>query len=140
MVYRGVQRSNDMPQLVFDHIHLRTSDIEGMADWFGKMLGAEVIRSMPQGVQRIDIKVGGQMIFLMPIKPGETVNPAPVTPYRGLDHFAYAVKDIDALFADLKAKGAEFSQELRSQRPGLKMMLLRGPEGISVELLQRDAQ
>jgi catechol 2,3-dioxygenase-like lactoylglutathione lyase family enzyme len=124
-------------QLTFDHVHLRTPDPEAMAAWFETMLGAEVIRSTQQGAPRIDLKLGGQMIFLMPVAPGETVNPAPVTPYRGLDHFGYFVKDIDAAYAALKAKGADFTQELKAPRPGIKTLFLRGPEGVSVELLER---
>jgi len=127
-----------MPQLTFDHIHLRTPDPEAMAAWFETMLGAEVIRSMQQGAPRIDLKLGGQKIFLMPVAPGEKVNPAPVTPYQGLDHFGYFVKDIDAAYAELKTKGAQFTQELLSPRPGIKTLFLRGPQGVSVELLERE--
>lgn len=125
------------PQLTFDHVHLRTPDPDGMAAWFATMLGAEVIRSVQDGAPRVDLKLGGQKIFLMPVAPGESVNPAPVTPYRGLDHFGFAVKDIDTVYADLKAKGATFTQELKSPRPGIKTLFLRGPEGVSVELLER---
>jgi catechol 2,3-dioxygenase-like lactoylglutathione lyase family enzyme len=124
-------------QLTFDHVHLRTPDPEATAAWFETMLGADVIRSTQQGAPRIDIKLGGQMIFLMPVAPGEAVNPAPVTPYRGLDHFGYFVKDIDAAYAALKAKGAQFTQDLQSPRPGIKTLFLRGPEGVSIELLER---
>ena len=127
-----------MPQLTFDHVHLRTPDPEGTAAWFETMLGAQVIRSMQQGAPRIDLKLGGQMIFIMPVAPGDAVNPPPVTPYQGLDHFGYFVKDIDAVFAELKAKGATFTQELQMPRPGIKTLFLRGPQGVSVELLERD--
>ncbi len=127
-----------MPQLTFDHIHLRTPDPEATVAWFENMLGAEVIRSMQQGAPRIDLKLGGQKIFIMPVAPGEAVNPAPATPYQGLDHFGYAVKNIDAVYAELKAKGAQFTQELQSPRPGIKTLFLRGPQGVSVELLERE--
>jgi catechol 2,3-dioxygenase-like lactoylglutathione lyase family enzyme len=129
-----------MPQLTFDHIHLRTPDPEATVAWFETMLGAEVIRSMQQGAPRVDLKLGGQMIFIMPIAPGEAVNPAPVTPYQGLDHFGLRVKDIDKVVADLKAKGAEFTMELNSPRPGIKICFIRGPEGVSIEVLERAAK
>lgn len=127
-----------MPQLTFDHVHLRSPDPEATAAWFEKMLGAQVIRSVQQGAPRIDLKLGGQMIFIMPVAAGDAVNPAPVTPYQGLDHFGYFVKDIDTVFAELKAKGAVFTQELQMPRPGIKTLFLRGPQGVSVELLERD--
>jgi catechol 2,3-dioxygenase-like lactoylglutathione lyase family enzyme len=127
-----------MPSLTFDHIHLRTPDPEAMAQWFERMLGAEVIRSMQQGKPRIDLKLGGAKIFIAQVTPGDGVNAPPVTPYQGLDHFGLFVKDIDAVAAELKAKGAEFSEEPHVPRPGIKICFLRGPQGISVELLERD--
>ena len=42
-----------MATYTWDHIHLRTANPEAMAQWFEKMLGAEVKRSMQQGKERI---------------------------------------------------------------------------------------
>jgi len=58
--------------------------------------------------------------------------------YQGLDHFGLAVSGIDAIAADLKKKGVEFTKEPHSPRPGIKICFLRGPQGISIELLDRD--
>jgi len=122
----------------WDHVHLRTTDPEGMAQWFESMLGAEIIRSMQQGKPRIDLKLGGANIFIAPVAPGEGVNVAPATPYRGLDHFGLAVSGIDAIAAELKKKGVEFTREPTTVRPGVRICFLRGPEGVSIELLDRD--
>lgn len=126
-----------MPNIVWDHIHLRTPDPEATAQWFERMLGAEVVRSTQQGAPRIDLKLGGANIFLAPVTAGDGVNPAPVTPYQGLDHFGLAVQGLDALVADLKAKGVQFSEDVRQVRPGLRVCFIRGPYGISIELLER---
>lgn len=126
-----------MASFTWDHIHLRTTDPEAMAAWFEKMLGAEVIRTMQQGAPRVDLKLGGADIFIMPVKDGDSVNAAPKIPYRGLDHFGLAVTGIDAIAADLKAKGAEFTMEPTTVRPGIRVCFLRAPEGVSVELLER---
>ena len=58
-----------MPTFTWDHIHLRTPDPEATAQWFERMFGAEVIRSMPQGKPRIDIKLGGGKIFIAKSRP-----------------------------------------------------------------------
>jgi lactoylglutathione lyase len=126
-----------MAGFTWDHVHLRTIDPEAMAQWFEKMLGAEVIRSTPQGVPRIDLKLGGANIFIAPVKDGDGTNAAPAIPYRGLDHFAFAVSGIDAIAADLKAKGVEFTKEPTTVRPGLRICFIRAPEGVSIELLDR---
>lgn len=127
-----------MPSLTFDHMHLRSPDAEATAQWFERMLGAEVLRTMQQGKPRIDLKLGGAKIFIAEVAAGDGVNVAPVTPYQGLDHFGLFVKDLDVVAADLKAKGVEFATEPHVPRPGIKICFLRGPQGISIELLERD--
>lgn len=127
-----------MPSIKWDHIHLRTPDPEATAQWFEKMLGAEILRSTQGGAPRVDMKLGGAMIFTAKVTQGDGVNPAPATPYLGLDHFGLFVTEIETVAADLKAKGVEFTKELHVPRPGIKVCFLRGPQGISIELLERD--
>ena len=127
-----------MPQFTYDHIHLRSPNPEATAQYYQRMFGAEVLRSMQQGKPRIDLKLGGANIFIAPVAPGEGVNPPPATPYQGLDHFGLSVSNIDSVVAELKAKGAEFTREPTTVRPGVRVAFLRGPEGVSIELLDRN--
>jgi len=106
-----------MANYKWDHIHLRTADPEGTVKWFEQMLGAQVTRSMQNGKPRIDMALGGAKIFIAPVAPGEIVN---------------------AVAADLKKKGVEFTKEPHSPRPGIKICFIRGPQGVSIELLDRD--
>jgi lactoylglutathione lyase len=129
---------NAAPNYRWDHIHLRSPDPDATAAWFERILGAQVIRSTVEGKPRIDLKLGGADVFVMPVAPGDKVNPPPVTPYQGLDHFGLTVSGIDAVAAEIKAKGVEFTMEPRTIRPGLRICFLRGPQGISIELLERD--
>ncbi|HEY5607981.1 MAG TPA: VOC family protein [Alphaproteobacteria bacterium] len=126
-----------MAKYTWDHVHLRSPDPEATAQWFEKMLGAEVIRSMQQGQPRIDLKVGGANVFIAPVKAGDGVNTPPTTPYQGLDHFGLTVTGIDAIAAELKAKGVEFTREPTTVRPGVRVCFIRGPQGVSIELLDR---
>jgi catechol 2,3-dioxygenase-like lactoylglutathione lyase family enzyme len=128
-----------MAKYTWDHIHLRSPNPEATAQWFERMLGAEVLRSAPQGNPRIDLKLGGANIFIAPVASGDGVNPAPTTPYQGLDHFGLTVSGIDAIAAELKAKGVEFTKEPTTVRPGVRVCFIRGPEGVSIELLERTA-
>lgn len=125
--------ANAKPQLTWDHAHIRTPDPDATARWFAEMLGAEIVPSPA----RIDVRLGGNSIFLTPVVAGDGINPAPVTPYQGLDHFGLAVQGLDALVADLRAKGVQFSEDVRQVRPGLRVCFIRGPHGISIELLER---
>jgi lactoylglutathione lyase len=128
-----------MASFAFDHIHLRSPDPEATASFYERMFGAEVIRSVQQGKPRIDLDLGGTAVFIAPVAPdGKTADP-PRSPYQGLDHIGLTVKGIDAVVADLKAKGAEFTMEPTTIRPGVRIAFLRGPEGVAIELLERSA-
>jgi lactoylglutathione lyase len=124
----------------WDHIHLRTANPEAMAQWFETMLGAQVLRTEQEGKPRIDLKLGGANIFIAPVAAGDGVNASPTTPYRGLDHFGLAVSGIDAIASDLKKKGVEFTKEPTTVRPGVRICFIRGPEGVSIELLDRSVK
>ena len=126
-----------MAKFTYDHIHLRSPNPEATAAFYERMFGAEVIRTMQQGKPRIDLKIGGADVFIAPVLPDGKTNPPPVTPYQGLDHFGLSVTGIDAIVAELKAKGAEFTLEPTDIRPGVRIAFLRGPEGVSIELLER---
>ena len=128
-----------MATFSWDHIHLRSTDPEATAQWYERMLGAQVIRSMQQGKPRIDLKIGGANVFIAPVAPGDGVNPPPATPYQGLDHFGLCVSGIDAVVADLKATGVEFTRGPVTVRPGVRIAFLRAPQGVSIELLDRNA-
>ena len=93
---------------------------------------------MQEGAPRIDLKLGGANIFIAPVQPGDGVNPAPATPCQGLDHFGLTVRGIDAVAAELKANGVEFTREPTTVRPGVRVCFIRGPQGISIELLERN--
>ena len=64
---------------------------------------------------------------------------APHAPHLGLEHIGLAVQDIDAVVAALKAKGVVFTMEPTTIRPGVRIAFLRGPEDVSIELLERSA-
>jgi catechol 2,3-dioxygenase-like lactoylglutathione lyase family enzyme len=127
-----------LAKYTWDHIHLRTTNPEVMAKWFEEKLGAEVIRTMQQGKPRIDLKLGGASIFIAPVADGDGTNVAPTIPYRGLDHFGLAVSGIDEIAADLKKKGVEFTREPTTVRPGTRVCFIKAPEGVSIELLDRN--
>jgi catechol 2,3-dioxygenase-like lactoylglutathione lyase family enzyme len=67
----------------------------------------------------------------------DKTNAAPQAPYFGLEHIGLTVTDIDGISAELKTKGADFTMQPTTVRPGVRIAFLRGPEGVLVELIQR---
>jgi lactoylglutathione lyase len=132
---RNARRKDvSMPVVTWDHVHLRSPDPEATAAWLHDILGGDIARAPG----RLEVNLGGARIFIAALDGDEKVNPAPAHPHQGLDHFGLSVKDIDAVAADLKAKGVTFTREPTTIRPGVRICFIRGPEGISIELLERD--
>ena len=121
-----------MLKVTWDHLHLRSPDPEATAAWFEQMLGAEIVRSPG----RTDLNFGGSKIFIAQMT-GDIATPQ-ATPAPGVDHFGLVVTDIDAVTATLKAKGVEITRGPVTLRPGLRIVFLREPYGLVIELLDRD--
>ena len=126
-----------MTSFNFDHIHLFSRAPEATAAFYEKMFAAQVTRSMPGGKLRIDMKLGGANIFILDVSGDPKAVDGPAHPHQGLDHFGLEVKGIDVVVADLKAKGAVFTRGPETIRPGTRIAFLTGPEGVSIELLER---
>jgi lactoylglutathione lyase len=129
-----------MAKFAYDHIHLRTPDTEATALWYERMFGAEIVRSIQSdGRSRIDMNLGGVTVFLAQVPPESPVAAPPEPPYLGLEHIGLRVEGIDAVAAELKEKGAEFTVEPKTIRPGVRIAFLRGPQNVHIELLDRNA-
>ena len=55
----------------------------------------------------------------------------------GIRHVAFAVDDIDAVVAGLRARGAELVGEVERYKDSYRICYVRGPEGIIVELAEQ---
>jgi len=128
-----------MTTYTWEHIHLRSPDPEATARWYQGVLGAEIVRTkQPGGPERLDLLLGGnQKVFIAPASPTAAPGPAPDAPYMGLEHIGLTVTDIDAAVIELKDKGVRFTMDPTTVRPGVRIAFLRGPENVSIELIQR---
>ena len=130
-----------MATFTYDHVHLRSPDPEATALWYETMFGAEVKRStQSDGRKRVDLDLGGMTVFIAPIMDKTATAAPPHSPYQGLEHIGLRVSGIDAAVAELKAKGAELTMEPTTIRPGVRIAFLRGPQNVSIEILDRNAK
>ena len=129
-----------MAKFTYDHVHLHSPNAEATARWYQTMFDAEVIRSVQSdGRPRLDLNLGGLTVFIAQVSPEQAVAAAPEPPYLGLEHLGLRVDGIDAVVDELKAKGAEFTLEPKTIRPGVRIAFLRGPQNVHIELLDRNA-
>jgi catechol 2,3-dioxygenase-like lactoylglutathione lyase family enzyme len=54
----------------------------------------------------------------------------------GIRHVAFAVEDIDAVVAGLRARGADLVGGLERYEDSYRLCYVRGPEGIIIELAE----
>lgn len=127
-----------MTDFRIDHVHLRSPDPQEAAKFYIAMFGAtETSRvPVPNGI-RIILDLGGLPVFIEQV-PAET-HRAPAAPFVGMEHLGLAVSNIDAVVAELQAKGAVFTMALHAPRPGLKIAFVQAPDGVQVEILDRNA-
>ena len=83
------------------------------------------------------IDVNGFNIILIEQMPDEEPMPATIQTREGLDHFGFAVEDMDAAAEELTAKGVKFLVEPLQVRPGLKIAYVQGPDKVRIELSER---
>jgi catechol 2,3-dioxygenase-like lactoylglutathione lyase family enzyme len=107
--------------------------VEG--DWVDRVVGLEGVRAQiamlqtPDGHGRIELAK-----FHTPSTDGGDQR-APANA-SGIRHVTFAVDDIDAVLARLRARGAELVGELGRYQDRYRLCYVRGPEGIIVELAE----
>jgi catechol 2,3-dioxygenase-like lactoylglutathione lyase family enzyme len=104
--------------------------------WVDRVVGLDGVRAeiamlqTPDGQGRIELTR-----FQAPsAEGGNGLAPANT---RGIRHLAFAVDDIDAAVAGLRARGAELVGELERYKDSYRLCYVRGPEGIIVELAEQ---
>ena len=126
------------PTYRYDHMHLRSRDVKKTAEYYRDVFGAEIVESIQSdGRPRTDLDLNGLTIFIAPVPPEATTPPAPAEPYIGLDHFGLRVDDMDEAVAELKRRGAHFTVEPRTIRPGVRIAFVQAPDNVRIELLER---
>lgn len=131
-------------KLRHDHIHLYASDLAHTATWYKKVLGATIIRSrQSDGRERTDLELGGVTIYLgdaVKLKGslGWTLNEATPSPRLGVDHIGFSVDNIDLVARELIDRGATITYGPRYLRPGAACLFLEAPDGVIIEIIQRD--
>jgi lactoylglutathione lyase len=122
----------------YDHTHFKCSDPEKTVAFFKENFGAtEVTRFEVNGMTIVTLAIGGLWYNFSPKRLDETVNATP-GPRYGVYHMALKTKDLAAEAAKMKARGVKFTQDVKPLNPSGKFAFIEGPDGISIELLQRD--
>ena len=104
--------------------------------WVDRIVGLDGVRAdiamlqTPDGHGRLELT----KFHTPPAQGGDRHAPANT---RGIRHVAFAVEDIDAVVAGLRARGAQLVGEVERYEESYRLCYVRGPEGIIVELAEQ---
>ena len=104
--------------------------------WVDHIVGLEGVRAdiaimqTPDGNGRLELTK-----FHSPLSERDNRHAPANAP--GIRHVAFAVEDIDAVVAGLRARGAELVGELEQYEDVYRLCYVRGPEGIIIELAEQ---
>ena len=104
--------------------------------WADRIVGLDGVRAdiammqTPDGSGRLELSK-----FHSPSNQGD--NPRAPANMPGIRHISFAVEDIDAVVAGLRARGVELVGELERYKDSYRLCYVRGPEGIIIELAEK---
>ncbi len=129
-----------------DHAGVSVGDLEASIAWYRKMLGFELLRVVDipeaEAAGRVALLRHGDFVLELFCLPAAAALPEarrhPDTDLltQGMKHVAYAVRDIAALMATLKDKGADVAWDI-AVHDGTRCAFVRDNTGNLVEFVER---
>lgn len=126
-------------EIRFDHLHLISEDPISAGAWYVDKLSGKIIMSYEVlGAPQLLLSLGGTTLILRGRRPKEQLSKKGGLQW-GLDHFGFQVSgDFDGFCGELKKKGVTFTMEPVDFSPGLRIAFIEAPDGVSIELMQRE--
>ncbi len=118
------------------HLHLICKDLEKMIDFFSDALGATLLARKKFGTaDGASLDLQGTTVNLRVAREDEDIAGDASRTKFGYDHLGLQVDDVDAAYQDLKKRGFSFFMEPKDI-PNLRIAFFKGPEDITIELVQ----
>ena len=124
----------------FHHVHIKTHDPKGVADWFGKAFGFEIVidAARESGDRIIRCALGGNhppFVVISNPAPGQDLPEGCTHQSLGLEHFALTTEDVPAEVQRLVELGAVLLDGPETALNGTVMAFLAVPGDVRVELV-----
>ena len=121
----------------FHHVHIVCKDLDNMVRFFTEVLEAKLLGLKKFGTaDGASLDIQGTTVNLRVRKEDEELVGDASQGRYGYDHIGLEVDDLEAAYKDLLARGFSFFMP-PSEVPDLKIAFFKGPEDITIELVQR---
>ena len=122
----------------FHHVHIICSDLEKMIHFFTEPLGAKLMeRKKFGGADGATLDLKGTHIYLRIARENDNLIKDPSAATYGYNHIGFEVDDIETTYQELSKRGYVFSLPPKNIG-GHSIAFLKGPDNISIELLQAE--
>ena len=119
-----------MPIDRFQHVNIRTTDVERARDFYERALGLGVGDRPPFASVGYWLYLGGEpVVHLVQVAPGESRDPGS----GRLDHIAFRGVDLDGTRRALQAAGIAF-RETVVPRDNTAQIFIHDPDGLKLEI------
>jgi catechol 2,3-dioxygenase-like lactoylglutathione lyase family enzyme len=124
----------------FHHVHIKTHDPKGVADWFGTAFGFEIVidAERASGDRIIRCALGANqppfIVITSPV-PGQDLPEGRTHQSLGLEHFALTTDDVPAAADRLVELGAVLVDGPITAPDGTVMAFLTVPGDVRIELV-----
>jgi lactoylglutathione lyase len=111
-----------------NHLHLKTTDPHKTAQFYVDVLGAKIVSQSPSGGFRVDLH--GLSLNVTNHIENQTREQK-----YGMEHLAIDTDELDALVAQLKARGIEILEQT-TVSGGRRVCFFEGPDGVQLEFIE----
>lgn len=114
------------------------SDINKSLDFYQGLLGLEKSEELPTPFGTLHrLHFGNSDIKLIDPKAVPPAGTIGLEQQLGFRYITFVIKDISTMCSELKDKGVEFTIPETEFRPGVRVAMIKDPDGNIVELVQR---
>ncbi len=119
-----------------DHVHLRCSNYEAVLRFLMDNLDAREEGRVVSGDRiTVTLRIGGCVYKVSPNKMSGAPGSRP--PHHEVYHLGFETDDLLGELAKMKARGVKVTQEPVQDPSQRQYAFVEGPDGISIEILQR---
>ena len=122
-----------------DHIHLKSENVKETARWYCRIFGGKVAfqgEYSGSKVYYVDIN-GMKFVIFGKLENEDEPDWASLNSRYGLDHFGFAVDDLEKTINELQAENVKILEGPITIRPGLRIVYIEGPDKVRIELCER---
>jgi catechol 2,3-dioxygenase-like lactoylglutathione lyase family enzyme len=118
-------------------VGLLVGDISTNLHFYKDLLGLALIETVPVRLGTMyRLRFGSSDFKLIEAKPAPPKGPGGLETQLGFRYITFPIQNLAEISTLLKKNGVEFISE-RELRPGVRIALVKGPEGNVIELLER---